>query len=275
MLAAHVTALSESELARSPIPRITSVRARRRASRRREDAVETMPSWGRLGAFLKPMDCFDMVLTGPSPRTSARGVASLWIKAGFAPRWTSNVVTRCGERDLSMSPLCKAPGCSKLLPRRRRDARRRECFESTITPSPRLNRPRRPNAIDATRSSRRRLCLNTSSGRGRFDGAGASRRGRRRRRLRAVRTPTTHVAASRLRDLPSARLPLRMQHRRRRSACVDGAPPAPRPGRHRHGALSVIFLYALLAAGGARGDELREITCYRQDREGSTLSGAR
>jgi len=77
------------------------------------------------------------------------------------------------------------------------------------------------------------------------------------------------------RDLQSARLPLRMQHRRRRSACVDGAPPAPRPGRHRHGALSVIFLYALLAAGGARGDELREITCYRQDREGSTLSGAR
>ena len=112
MLAAHVTALSESELARSPIPRITSVRARRRASRRREDAVETMPSWGRLGAFLKPMDfdisCCDMVLTGPSARTSARGFASLWIKAGFAPRWTSNVVTRCGERDLSMSPLCKA-----------------------------------------------------------------------------------------------------------------------------------------------------------------------
>jgi len=54
-------------------------------------------------------------------------------------------------------------------------------------------------------------------------------------------------------------------------------------GRRRRGAetlvvataLSVIFLYALLAAGGARGDELREITCYRQDREGSTLSGAR
>ena len=206
--------------------------------------------------FPKTNGLLRLGLTGPSARTSARGFASLWIKAGFAPRWTSNVVTRCGERHLSMLPLyARRRGLSKLPPRRRRDARCRKYFGSTTTPSSRLNRPRRPNAIDATRSSRRRLCLNTSSGRGRFDGAGASRRGRRRRRLRAVRTPTTHVAASRLRDLPSARLPLRMQHRRRRSACVDGAPPAPRPGRHRHGALSVIFLYALLAARGSRGGD--------------------
>ena len=44
-------------------------------------------------------------------------------------------------------------GRSKPPPRRRRDARRREYFGSTTTPSSRLNRPRRPNAIDATCSS--------------------------------------------------------------------------------------------------------------------------
>ena len=214
-------------------------------------------------------------MTGPSARTSAEASRLCGLKLASRRVGHQTSLRDAANETCPCRRYAKRRGCSKLPPRRRRDARRRECFESTITPSPRLNRPRRPNAIDATRSSRRRLCLNTSSGRGRFDGAGASRRGRRRRRLRAVRTPTTHVAASRLRDLPSARLPLRMQHRRRRSACVDGAPPAPRPGRHRHGALSVIFLYALLAAGGARGDELREITCYRQDREGSTLSGAR
>ena len=47
------------------------------------------------------------------------------------------------------------------------------------------------------------------------------------------------------RDLQSARLPLRIQHRRRRSACVDGAPPARRlDARRRHGALCYFFLRA-------------------------------
>ena len=145
--------------------------------------------------FPKTNGLLRLGLTGPSARTSAEAsrlcglkLASRRVGHQTSSRDAANETCPCRR-------YARRRGCSKLPPRRRRDARRREWFESTITPSPRLNRPRRPNAIDATRSSRRRLCLNTSSGRGRFDGAGVSLRERRRRSGDpALRAPPTRVA---------------------------------------------------------------------------------
>ena len=133
----------------------------------------------------------------------------------------------------------KRRGCSKLPPRRRRDARRREWFESTITPSPRDSIVR-----DVPTPSTRRVPRAGVSASIPPVGVDAST-GRARREeddvvedsvLSGLRRRTSQQSLRR--DLQSARLPLRMQHRRRRSVCVDGAPPARRlDARRRHGAL--------------------------------------
>ena len=204
--------------------------------------MKTLSRQCRRGAVwalsLPPMDfdisCCDMVLTGPSAHPSARGFASLWIKAGFAPRWTSNVVGMRRTRLSVCRHYAKRRGCSSYH-HAVAATRGVESASNPPSPSPRLNRPRRPNAIDATRR-RAGASAQYLQRRGRFDGAGASRRGRRRRRLRAVSSGDGFEAARSPRDLPSARrLPLRpapeASEMRRRGAAADGARPVVPPRR--------------------------------------------
>ena len=152
-------------------------------------------------------------------------------------------------------------------------AKRRGC-SATTTPSPRrgVEIAESTITIAATQSSatsqrhrrgafREASLLNTSR-------AWTLRRGgrvgeRRRRRLRAVRTPAATSQPGRLRDLPSARLPLRMQHRRRRSHASTGAGARPVVIAT---ALSLLFSLAALAAAVRGMSEKWQQT----DREGST-----